>query len=203
MLSKHDMKVKAIILCWLLLGCCHCLQAQSLEWFEGSLVRSDNQVQVGNISLTTEHDLIILKQGEQRTVLPAHKLKSLYFYDAGKDVNRRYVSLKINDGVRSVYQLYEVVISGEIDILRRKKESAFSLDQDALDFNYYIYHDHELLPLRKFKRRIYNTLQLKSDDRIQYFMKTQGLGVELPVHIIRIVEYYNGFFNTAGQFAKK
>ena len=96
--------MKKIFCCLLFLNF-QILSAQSLVWFEGSVVLSTCEVLVGKISLKGDHDLVLFEQGGTRAVYPAHKIRSLYFYDRGSNINRRYLSLKEDDGVRSSYQI--------------------------------------------------------------------------------------------------
>ncbi len=93
--------------------------------------------------------LSFLSKVKRRAVYPAHKIRSLYFYDRGSNINRRYLSLKEDDGVRSSYQLYEIVVNGKVDVLRRKKMSAFSEHPSELDFNYFIRYNDELNCVKK------------------------------------------------------
>ena len=74
--------------------------------------------------------LSFLSKVKYEWCIHAHKIRSLYFYDRGNNINRRYLSLKEDDGVRSSYHLYEIVITGKVDVLRRKKMSAFSEHPD-------------------------------------------------------------------------
>ena len=167
------------------------LNAQSLVWFEGSVVLSTCEVLVGKISLKDNHDLILFEQGETRAVYPAHKIRSLYFYDRRSNINRRYLSFEEQNGVRSSYVLYEIVITGKVDVLRRKKMNAFSEHASELDFNYFVRYNNELTELRKFKKKVFPQLQSEPDTRLESFIAANKLRPDLPVNAIRIIEYYN------------
>jgi hypothetical protein len=182
--------VKKIFCCLLFLNF-QFLGAQSLEWFEGSVVLSTCEVLVGKISIKSEHDLILFEQGETRTVYPAHKIKSLYFYDRGSNINRRYLSFKEDYGARSSYHLYEIVVTGKVDVLRKKKMTAFSEHPSELDFNYFTLYNDELIALRKFKKKVFPHLQSEPDTRLENFITANKLRADLPTNAIRIIEYYN------------
>src|SRR5688572_11402532 len=122
--------MKKIFICLLILNF-QVLRAQTLEWFDGSIVLSTGEVRVGTISPEASHDLILFQQGELRMVYPAHAIKAFYFYDKPADINRRYVSLKEQAGVQVRHALYEVVISGDVSVVRRKKMTAFPKNTDA------------------------------------------------------------------------
>ena len=178
------------------------LNAQSLVWFEGSVVLSTCEVLVGRISIKDEHDLILFEQGEIRTVYPAHKIRSLYFYDREDNINRRYLSLEEHYGVRSSYVLYELVITGMVDVLRRKKMTAFSEHASELDFNYFVRYNDELTELRKFKKKVFPQLRSGPDKRLESFITVNMLRTDLPTGAIRIIEYYNSIVRVEEPIAR-
>ena len=178
------------------------LTAQSPSWFEGSVVLATCEVLVGKISIQDNHDLILFQKGETVTVYPAHRIRSLYFYDMANNLNRRYLSLRENDGVRSSYHLFEMVVMGKVDVLRRKKASAFYQHTEALDFNYFIRYNNELLALRKFKRKIYPQLRSEPGSRLENFVASSRLRPDLPPNAIRIIEYYNGMVKSDEPIAR-
>lgn len=182
-----------IFFCLLLLNAQRIL-AGDLEWFDGSLVLLNGEVRVGRIALEIDHDMVLFEEQGSRTVYPAHKIKSLYVYDKNSDINRRYVSLKQQDGARSDHHLYEIVIAGEVDIIRRKKSALLSMEGDALDYNYFIRYDDVLTPLKKFKKNVYPMLQAQSGKRLDIFIAMNRLQSNLPINSIRIIEYYNTLF---------
>lgn len=192
--------MKKIFFCFLLLNFHH-VSAQSIEWFEGSLVLTNGEVLVGKISLESEHDLVLFEQRDSRMVYPAHKIKSLYFYDEDHDINRRFISLKEDDEVRSAHQLYEIVISGDVSVMRRKKAGTYAVGSEPYDYNYFISCQEGVMPLKKFKRKIYPTLKAKSGDRLAGFVTKNRLHADLPVNAIRIIEYHNGLVQEHERYA--
>ena len=193
--------MKKIFFCLLLLNFQN-LNAQTLEWFEGSLVLSNGDVLIGKTSNTPEHDLILFQQGESRMVYPAHRIQSLYFYDKSSNINRRYISLTKFHSGRPSYQLYEVIMKGEVTVVRRKKENAFSVHTDALDFNYFILYNNELTPLRKFNKKIFPQLLISSDNRLEEFISINRLTAHHAANTLRIIEFYNGLIKTEGSLAR-
>ncbi len=99
--------------------------------------------------------------------------------------------VKLKTGARPVYQLYEVIITGEVNVVRRTKQSAFSVHADALDFNYFILYNDKLTPLRKFNRKIFPHLISPSDDRLKKFISTNRLTAHHAGNAIRIIDFYN------------
>ena len=193
--------MKKIFFCLLLLNFQN-LNAQTLEWFEGSLVLSNGDVLTGKTSIAPEHDLILFQQGESRMVYPAHRIQSLYFYDKASNINRRYISLTKFHSGRPSYQLYEVIIKGEVSVVRRKKENTFSVHADALDFNYFILYNNALTPLRKFKKKIFPQLLTSSGNRLEEFISINRLIANHAANTLTIIEFYNGLIKTEGSLAR-
>jgi len=194
--------VKKIFFCLLLLNFQN-LSAQALEWYQGCLVLANNEVLLGEIAIKPEHDLVIFQHGESRMVYPAHRIKSMYFHDASSDINRRYISLvTLRANGPPVYHLFEIVIKGEVTVVRRHKESLFSIHADALDFNYHILYKDELTPLRNFNKKIFPQLVSLSDKRLEEFILTNRLTAHHAVNTIRIIDFYNGLITTDESLAR-
>jgi len=186
--------VKKLFFCLLLLNSQY-LKSQSLNWYEGSVVLVSNKVLTGKISIEPIHDIILLQEGDLRTVYPAHKIQSLYFYDGTANINRRFISVKMEDERQAHCALFEIVLQGEVMLLRRQKIKAFSLS-DALDFTYHVKLKKELVPLSKFNRKIYPQLVSLNDTRLEDFVSKNRLGAINDVNSIRIIEFYNSLIRS-------
>ncbi|WP_276369738.1 hypothetical protein [Chryseolinea sp. H1M3-3] len=175
------------------------LQSQP-QWYEGSLVLSDCKVLVGKISLEQKHDLVLYANGDTRIVYPAHKIKSIYYYDNVKNINRRYISIKKDDGIRSSYHLFELVVAGDLSVIRRKKEPSLSIQNEPMDFNYFVYLNDEIIALKKFRRKVFPRLQY--DHRLNEYISFNNLSGDRAVDAIRIIEYYNQLLKANEPLAK-
>lgn len=194
--------MKKIFFCLLLVNFQN-LCAQEVTWFEGSLVLSNTNVLIGEIAIEPDHDLILFQQNGSRMVYPAHRIKSLYFFDKAANINRRYVSLlQFDDDIHTRYKLYEIVVSGKVSVLRRKKANAFSIYADALDFNYFTQFNGVLTPLRKFNRKIFHQLLSHADKRLEDFISTNRLTANNALNAMRIIEFYNSLVKSDESLAK-
>lgn len=192
--------MKKIFFCLLLLNF-QDLQSQSLKWYEGSVVLASNKVLTGKIAIEPVRDIILLQEGDLRTVYPAHKIQSLYFYDEVADINRRFISMKDQDIIRTRYEFFEIVLQGEVIVLRRQKTKAFNLS-DALDFTYHVKYKNEFVLLRKFTRKIYPQLVMLHDTRLEDFISENGLKANTDANSIRIIEFYNRLIRSDDAIAK-
>lgn len=193
--------MKKITICLLVLNF-QLLQAQELEWFEGSVVLQNDEVRVGTISLEAAHDLILFQEGASRMVYPAHAINSIYFYDKAANINRRYIARKINHGVQTSYQFYEIVISGDVSVLRRQKNIAFKKNSNANDYNYFTLYKNQLTPLNKFEKEIYPQLRLSSNEEFEAFHSTYKPATNELVNSIQIIEFYNSIVKDGEPMAR-
>jgi hypothetical protein len=104
------------------------------SWFQGSVTLADKQVLTGDLSIDTRYDLVLIKDKDVLDVYPAHRVYAARVYDSTKDINRRYVSIKDQMNPR-VVELYEIVTSGEISVLRREvSRYSTTVEHEVLGF---------------------------------------------------------------------
>lgn len=165
--------------------------AQNISCVDGSLVMHNDEVLVGQMHVEEQYDLVLFQHQSTRMVYPAHLIKAFHFYDKKANVNRRYVSLSEPNRKRTEYHFYEVVVPGEITVLRRKKASAFSNHTDALDYNYFTHYNNLLLPLSKFASTIFPHLVTGADEIVERYILENRLKPYRAAGAIRIIEFYN------------
>lgn len=164
-------------------------EAKPLVWHPGVVVLTNEKVETGEISLQGNHDLVLFRKGDTVSVYPAHKIKSLYFYDAEQNVNHKFVSVKERHVSHRVYHLYEIVLQGELGIWR--KQTAAVASSDKFDFDYFVRYNEELIPLQHFRTKIYHELLKNSHDAMITFVSRENLDPNQPAHAIQIIEFYN------------
>jgi hypothetical protein len=113
------------------------LAARDLVWHDGSVVLASREVLTGKITMEAGFDLVLLRTADSCLVLPAHKVLSLYFYDADENINRKFVSLKESEDARAPRHFYEVVLYGKVNVVRRLRFiHRRSAGSDAQDYAY-------------------------------------------------------------------
>ena len=168
----------------------HILQAGPIHWHTGSLVLVDGSVRVGEVSVVGEFDLVLFHDGDLVTPYPAHKIRSLCFYDQQADINRKYISVIDNGESISFNWLFEIVVQGEVSVWRRQKKFSSGAD-DGLDYNYYVCWNRAIYPLIKFRRVIFPGLIKNSPPQLQEFMAQYKLNCNRDSDAIRIIDFYN------------
>jgi hypothetical protein len=85
--------------------------------------------------------------------------------------------------------LFEIVVHGEVGVLRKQK-NRFSSPTDALDYTYYVSYRDDVVLLRKFGKKIYP--QLKSSmENLDDFVSANHLREYDSSNSITIIEFYN------------
>lgn len=168
----------------------------SQSWFKGSVTLSNKQVLTGDISVDTQYDLILVRRDNAVDVFPAYRIYSSRMYDSKKDINRRYVSLKDPVNPR-MSKLFEIVISGEVFVLRREV-TRFSTtpEHDALGYEYFVLFENELIDLKQFNPKVYPKLK-ESEVAIASFIRQQRLNPNNAANAVQIIQYYNKKVTTA------
>jgi hypothetical protein len=172
-------------------------------WHQGSLVLKSEEVIRGEIAVETDHDVILYRRGNELMVYPAHKVKSFYYYDGDDNVNRKFISVQQTIGAFTTHQFFEVVVYGEVNVLRRQRLLPYSIHQEVIDYEYFVQKDEVLLQLRKFKRKVYPQLLVSCEEKLTNFVRENKLNLTRSPHVIRIVEYYNGLATHDHTLAKQ
>ena len=165
--------------------------ASTPEWNVGTVVLNDLQILTGEIVVEQKHDLVLIKQGDHVDVVAAHRLRSVNIYDKLKNINRRFVSVSTRTVNRNRFQLFEVVLNGEVSVLRKMKDIASKAETDADDFEYFVYANERLTALRKFRSTVYQQLVRNRGNEISRYIKEEKLNPNLAAHAILIVDHYN------------
>ena len=178
---------KLLLYCFICL--CSLAQAKELEWHAGVLVLRNEKIMSGEVALQGNHDLVLFRKGDTVSVYPAHKIKSVFFYDTRQNVNHRFVSVKEERITHPVYRLYEIVLQGELGVWRKQTSSV--ANSDKFDFDYFIRYNDHLLPLQQFRHKVYHELLKNSREALLTFVGRENLDPGQPAHAIRIIEFYN------------
>ncbi|HEY9046896.1 MAG TPA: hypothetical protein VIN08_13425 [Ohtaekwangia sp.] len=168
------------------------VQAQhDVTWYEGSLVLHTQQVRVGAIAIEAGHDLILFRAHDTVSVYPAHKIRYMQFYNPQSNMNQKYISVQEKDIAWRRYRLYELVVYGEVSVLRKEKANVFSRASDVDDYLYYILYNEKLTDLRDFHTKVYPDLMQNGGVLLSMFVLEKDLHPDKSAEAIRIIQYYN------------
>ena len=192
--------MKIALLCLLLFYSTASIGQKDLAWLDGVLVLTSSEVLTGRLTIEPLLGVVLFESCTgKREVYSAHQIKSVYYHDAGLNINRRFVSLK-ESSVDYFHTFYEIVLQGEISVLRRQIMRSKYLS-DAADYNYFVWFQEEVSPLRRFKRMVYPKLEQKQSSMAAYKSR-KGLHPGNMVDAIRLIEHYNELNRSAEALAR-
>ena len=164
----------------------------SLEWYEGAIVLEGKQVRVGQIAFQPRYDVVLLKTTDGPVqVYPAHRIVSFNFYDAIENINRKFISLADSRVGFEAYSFYEVVLHGDVTILRQARGYINSGISEEDEFDFFTWHELKLTPLKQFRDKIYPMIMDYNYAMMHSYKKQEQLNPNRPADAIRLVRYYN------------
>jgi len=166
------------------------LSAQENTWHHGSVVLSSQEVRVGEICHQGMHDAILFRSNKQVSVLAAHKIQSVQYYDSQANINRKFISIRETNVVWRVHKLYEVVLQGEVSVLRKPKTRSTQLE-DTEDHIYYVRYQGKVVDLKSFRSKVYPILTRNGGPMLSVYKFDHHLNPNSPAEAIRIIQYYN------------
>ncbi len=161
------------------------LSQPSQGWRKGSIVLSTNQVLVGDLMVHLDFNTLVFRSTNQVEVLPSYKVSSFRFYDEAENINRQFIS--IHD-TRGLNLFYELVVKGKYNIVRMQDHNCAQNDQE--DYTYYVYHENNLMPINKFKKKVFPDL-LNLRPELGQWVKAERLDLNKKKDTILIVKEYN------------
>lgn len=164
-----------------------------VTWNKGAMVLEDQQVLRGEFCVQAVYDLVLFRNGKAVNVYPAHTFRSLHVYDQKADINRRYVSHVSAEEGLAVRRIYEVVLYGEISVLRRQKVSTAHSPElsDAFDFNYFIVSKDGTYFLHQFRERVFPGMVEHGGEEISTFIKLNKLDPNRESDAVRLIRFFN------------
>lgn len=158
-------------------------------WKKGSIVLTTNKVLVGELMVHLDFNTLVFRSANAVEVLPSHKISSFRFYDEQLNINRQFMNIR--DSLRGQNSFYELVVKGKYNVVRIQNHRHPQNDQT--DYTYYVYHEESLVPIRKFKKKVFPDL-LSSRPDLDQWIKTKRLDLNQKKTAILIVQEYNREF---------
>lgn len=166
--------------------------AKTIEWDNAVVVLNNNEVLVGEVVIQPGLDLILFKAGETRTFYAADKINYININDGDVNIPRKFVSLRSDKHGRPTINLYEVVIQGELSVLRKPRGSSLPDFNDAHGYEYFVKESSGLVKLSDFRKSIYPIIeQYYSEGQLMKFMNQENLSPWSPSDAIKLIEIYN------------
>lgn len=156
---------------------------------------------VGQVAI--RHDAVLLRSANQVVVLPVRTVLSIRYYDSDANINRRFIVSYDSSANRRIYTLYEVVVSGEVLVVRKPRYTGLVPHENReTNFYYFVVTNGRLISFKQFKDKLLPELE-NSELSITEYRKVNKLDPRQPAGIIRIVQYYNRCSTSGVKMAMK
>jgi hypothetical protein len=163
-----------------------------ITWHEGAVVLKNGTVRTGSLHVDQRHLVILLMDNDSSvSVYTPDKISGAWFYDELRDVNRRFCSVFKKGASTRSWQLLEVVIYGEVSVVRCPNDySGTASDDEFSKYHYYVISGDNIFSLRKFGRRIFPDM-VKVIPSLADFASDQRLSFYRDRDTIIMIEKFN------------
>ncbi len=159
-------------------------------WFNGTIVTKDHKVMNGDVFVHPSFEVIILRLKDSVLVLPAYKIASCHYYNTETGINARIIAITDYSLNRPVSKLFEVVVKGNVDVLRRPKFSSIQT-HDPRDFDYYTYSNFSIHSLFSFRNSVFPNMLEKQRNKLSAYMVANHLNPNNEGDAILLIQFYN------------
>lgn len=165
----------------------------TLQWYEAVIVLNDHEVLVGEVVIQPSFDIVLFKSGSERTYYPVSKINYINIHEEGVNVPRKFIThVDHREQGRSFVHLYEVVLQGELTVLRKPNGKSLPEFDDVYAYDYFIKEDASVIKLADFKRKIYPRIErYYSSKQLIHYLRKEKLDPGSPADAIKIIDMYN------------
>lgn len=164
----------------------------TLEWHEAVVVLNDSEVLVGEVVIEPSLDMVLFRSGEIRTFYPAAQIKFINIHDEGVKFPRKFISLPSEERGRFASKLYEVVLQGELSVIRKPRGGSLPDMDDVLSYDYFVKQDDSITKLSDFRKKIYPVIQqYYAEKRLLFSLDDEQLNPNSSSDAIKLIQMYN------------
>jgi hypothetical protein len=160
------------------------------DWRQGTIVLKGNRTLKGEIAVKFDYDVVLFRLADEVMVVPAHKIDSFYIFDSEGDNGSQFVSIELTIGAARYHQFFELLIAGDVSLLRRQHLVWYSIHFDEVEYDYFVKRENEITTLRKFKRHVYPQM-VKSSQALSSFVSDNRLSLTKSADVVRIIDHFN------------
>jgi hypothetical protein len=105
---------------------------------------------------------------------------------------RKFLSLQQEEHGRLVNKLYEVVLQGELSVIRKPRGTSLPHTNDVHSYDYFIKDNATIIRFSDFRKRILPVIEsYYSPKPLMKFLNEEQINPSLPSDVIRLIDIYN------------
>ncbi len=151
----------------------------------GVITLKDDTILEGNLLIDFEkHVVKIVENGENR-LLSFSSINNLLIYDIATHTRKEFIGLKHND-------LYEIVLAGELSLLRHYSENPHNTDANQTVLSYFLYDTQQknMFEVENIKEKMQNIFQ-ENTALIKNIIQVKQYDLTNLQHIASLIRYQN------------
>jgi hypothetical protein len=168
------------------------------EWNKGTITLKTNVSISGEINYNQDYDIVQCKTAHGIKAFSTFNVTAFEYFDKKFEVYRFFKVFEENKGTYKKKAFYEIVLEGEISMLRKKRlfiQNYNVMIQEDLseekEFDYYISKDGKIHNLRKFKKTVVNAIMKDKNAEVTSFIEREKLTTYSIRDQLFIIDYYN------------
>ncbi|HEX5171806.1 MAG TPA: hypothetical protein VFW11_21655 [Cyclobacteriaceae bacterium] len=181
-----------LILALLLFFAGSSLYSKTLRWCEGVIVLNNSEVLAGDVVIEPSLDLVLFRSGEVRTFYPVSKINFVSLREEGVKYPRKFISLQCEEHGKTAFRLYEVILDGDLSVIRRPNGGSLPGTDEVYGYDYFIMDKATIISLSEFRKKIYPVIEnYYSEKKLTRFLSKEQLNPWSLSDAIKIINIYN------------
>ncbi|MDN5212449.1 hypothetical protein QQ020_10350 [Fulvivirgaceae bacterium BMA12] len=183
----------------------HAGLSRDLNWYEGTVIFVNQTQKTGELHLNMDLGLLLIKESNGIKTFPAFKVKYVELYDDKMAKMRSFISLPYKSSrFNQASNLFEVVLQGELFVLRRQQNTFDMVLEtnltgkypnpnpfDKEHYVYYLYDGFQLTKLRHLNKKRLSSLVEKYGIEVDSYAKRKRINYKDTFGRIQVIAYYN------------
>jgi hypothetical protein len=170
--------------------CFSTLQILAEEWVSGSIQLKNKKSFRGEILFQPGRDAIMLRIDGATMIFPAFRVETFNFVDTESHFLRKFISLPISIGAYTAYDFFEVMVEGEISLLKQQQIMWYSVRQETITFNYFVLNEGRVITIKEFRRQVLPELK-NTNPSVSDFAKRNKIKIYDINDNAKLLRYYN------------
>jgi hypothetical protein len=127
-----------------------------------------------------------------RAFFPAAEINYINIHDNHVKVPRKFISLSSEERGRAVNKIYEVVLQGELSVIRKPRGGSLPDFDDVYSYEYFVMESSTVTKLADFRKTIYPIIEHHySPKQMMKFLNYENLNPWSPADAIKLIDIYN------------
>jgi hypothetical protein len=147
---------------------------------------------VGDVTIQPALDVVLFRAGDCSSFYHVKDVDYVTYHDTEANLGRKFVALKFSHKGLLIPQLFEVVVSGKLSVVRKPASTYVPAVDDVRAFDYFIVKEGNVVEITEFRKKIFPLIAAScSRACLKVFMREKQIDPGRNDDALRLIEYYN------------